>query len=89
MSLISICAPAQMWKEGTEVERDIDGCWFMAVVLSFERGGTFTVRWTGLYSQRLHSCACVCCALGQRTFFLPSLNPKFVPASSGFATTTT
>ena len=69
MSLIPICAPAQMWKEGTEVERDIDGCWFRAVVLSFERGGTFTVRWTGLHSQRLHACTCVCVVPWARALF--------------------
>lgn len=37
---------AEVWPEGTEVERDIDGCWFPAKILSFSRDATFGIQFT-------------------------------------------
>jgi len=34
----------EVWPEGTDVERDIDGIWFPAVVVLFCHDSTFTVR---------------------------------------------
>merc|ERR1711939_746260 len=36
----------EVWEPDTPVERDIDGCWFPAVVVSFERDATFSIKYT-------------------------------------------